>query len=640
MLTNEQKPLRVCNVSYLNSSAYRSFTEFAWFDYKETTPEACANKLLDSSVELALVPVAESIAHGGYQLFDYGIVANGPVRSVLVFCENPLESLDTIFLDSSSRTSVILLKILMHYLTAGERKQLDFIAVPAREALRQVGGSKGALVIGDLAFQHRREFRYQIDLAQWWKQATGLPFVFAAWAARPGIQKHECFANLGKAFERSVRLCHVYARAWADERHFDCDAAEDYVTRLIRYHIDLDAEHGLRMFAEIAASLNLLPQTEISFSKLAGEQEGIPLTSSEGEQKADLGPFTKAVGESAPLLLELSSSGKRLSISQAVKLAQEASIADLGLAAYKRRSILDPNRGVYYSTERIVQLTNVCTISCRFCASHTVPGTNTAFVLSGEEISAQVEQALSDGTRNIVVAAGVHPELTLEYFESLYCWIKSRYDVEIHALSTNEVIYLSKISGLGIESVLKRLKTAGLSSIPAYEGEFLVERVRRSLSHARANVEQWCEVHRLAHHLGLSSACSMLFGVGETWEERFIHLHRLRNLQDETGGFTHFILIPSFNTARTGDPRESTLNEYLQTLSLASLFLDNIDRIQSSWKFYGPSMAQISLFFGSNDFGSVRTHESPCSTAFDHYEADGETVRSYILESGFVPHIC
>ncbi|AKX94658.1 cyclic dehypoxanthine futalosine synthase [Moorella thermoacetica] len=329
--------------------------------------------------------------------------------------------------------------------------------------------------------------------------------------------------------------------------------------------------------------------------------------------------------------------GERLSFHEAERLYQEAGLLELGYLANLVRQKLHPEGTVTFVVDRNINYTNICVNACRFCAFYRLPGDPEGYLLSREEIGRKIEATLAAGGTQILMQGGLHPDLDLAWFEDLFSWIKSRYPVTLHSLSPVEIDDLARKEGLPVIEVLRRLKKAGLDSLPGGGAEILVDRVRGRVSPKKTGAARWLEVMRAAHALGMKSTATMVFGLGETMAERIAHLEAIRQLQDETGGFTAFIPW-SFQPGNTelGGVEAST-TEYLKLLALSRLYLDNIPNIQVSWVTQGTKVAQAALFFGANDFGSTMLEENVVRAAGASFRADREEILRCIQAAGFRP---
>jgi cyclic dehypoxanthinyl futalosine synthase len=335
--------------------------------------------------------------------------------------------------------------------------------------------------------------------------------------------------------------------------------------------------------------------------------------------------------------VSLSACFRRLSIEETLTLAASASLADLGLAADRRRNAMHPGRRVSYIVERNINYTNVCNVYCRFCAFYRAPGKPGGYVLSKAELAAKIDETVAAGGIQLLLQGGLNPELGIEYYEELFRWIKGRWPVNLHALSADEVWHIARVSHLTLPDTLARLVRAGMGSLPGAGAELLVDPVRRKIARLKCTSEEWLEVHREAHRQGIPSTCTMMFGVMESWHDRLLHLERLRRLQDETGGFTAFITWPYQQGELSLRSGNTSAAEYLRVQAVARLFLDNIPHLQSSWVTQGPSIGQIALNFGADDFGAVMFEENVVSAAGTTYRMTSDRIETQIRRAGYTP---
>jgi cyclic dehypoxanthinyl futalosine synthase len=331
--------------------------------------------------------------------------------------------------------------------------------------------------------------------------------------------------------------------------------------------------------------------------------------------------------------------GERLSRDAALKLYLEAPTALLGRLADGVRQRKHPDGLVTYIIDRNVNYTNVCVARCKFCAFYRPVGSPEGYTLGFDEIFRKIDETIQLGGGQLLLQGGHNPDVPLEWYEDLFRQVKARYPAfRLHALSPPEVIHISRLSRLPVPEVIARLVAAGLDSIPGGGAEILVDRVRQILNcYNKATADEWLDVMRQAHHAGLRTTATMMYGTVETVEERLEHLLRLRALQDETGGFTAFITW-SYQPQHTElGGIEATGVEYLRTLAIARLVLDNFDNVQASWVTQGGKVGQLSLAFGANDMGSVMIEENVVRAAGAEYCMDEFEVVRNIESAGFVP---
>ncbi len=344
-------------------------------------------------------------------------------------------------------------------------------------------------------------------------------------------------------------------------------------------------------------------------------------------------------GGSLATLLEKAASGGRLSRNEAHALYARAELFDLALAARTVRERLHPEPVVTYVADRNINYSNVCVCGCRFCAFYRAPEHPEAYVLGRDELGRKIRETLDLGGTQILLQGGHHPGLPLEWYEDLLRWIRKTYpSIHIHAFSPPEIAFFARISGCCTQEVITRLKAAGLHSIPGGGAEVLSNRARKAVSPNKCSADVWIDIMREAHQLGLKTTATMMFGHEETEEERLEHLFRLRELQDETGGFTAFIpwTFQPANTALAHIPTQPA-PAYLRLLALSRLVLDNFPNIQASWVTMGPEVAQLALSCGANDFGSLMIEENVVAAANVRFRMDRAAIHRVIEAAGFVP---
>jgi cyclic dehypoxanthinyl futalosine synthase len=330
--------------------------------------------------------------------------------------------------------------------------------------------------------------------------------------------------------------------------------------------------------------------------------------------------------------------GERLSRDEGISLLRDADLLSLGELADSTRRRLHPGGLVTYIIDRNINYTNVCTAQCAFCAFYRDLPAKDGYVLSKGEFSQKIDETLALGGEQILLQGGLHPDLGIEYYEELFAWIKSNYPkLWVHGLSPAEVKHICRVSKLSTEEAVRRLIAAGLDSIPGGGAEVLSNRVRNIIGIAKGSTEEWLEVMEVAQGQGLKTTATMMFGHVETLEERIDHLLHLRDLQDRTHGFTAFIAwtFQPENTALAGD--EVTSFQYLRTLAVARVMLDNFPNIQASWVTQGGKIGQMSLRFGANDFGSLMIEENVVSSAGAGFHLTEAEIARNIQGAGFAP---
>jgi cyclic dehypoxanthinyl futalosine synthase len=325
---------------------------------------------------------------------------------------------------------------------------------------------------------------------------------------------------------------------------------------------------------------------------------------------------------------------------EALDLFRSDDLIGLGMAADQVRRKLHPDGIVSYIIDRNINYTNFCTEYCSFCAFYRPMGHAEGYLHPKEVIFDKIQETLDLGGTGILMQGGLHPELKIEWYEDLLRSIKQRFNIWCHCFSAPEILNIAKVSGLSLYDTLARLKDAGLDSLPGGGAEILDDEVRRRISRLKSSVQDWIDVHRTCHALGLRTTATMMFGAGETIEQRMNHFDIVHQIQEETGGFTAFIPW-SFQRENTSLGRfvkeEATAVEYLKVLALSRLYLENILNIQSSWVTPGLKTCQLGLRFGGNDVGSIMIEENVVSAAGAHHRASEEELRRLIRDAGFVP---
>ncbi len=331
--------------------------------------------------------------------------------------------------------------------------------------------------------------------------------------------------------------------------------------------------------------------------------------------------------------------GHRLKRADAIQLLESDSLASIGKAANAVTTKLHPEQYRTYNIDRNINYTNICSAVCDFCAFYRGPKDPEGYVLDRSILLKKIEETVAIGGDQILLQGGMHPTLQLEWYEELLRDIKLQYpEVNVHGFSPPEIFHLTKVTKLPLLEILERLAAAGLGSLPGGGGEILVDRVRAAMTRGKVMTDDWLDVHRKWHSLGGRSTATMMFGHIETLAERIEHLDRLRELQDETGGFTAFICwsFQPDNTEMAHIPPSGAF-EYLKTQAVARLYLDNIPNIQSSWVTQGRDIGQLALLFGANDMGSLMLEENVVSAAGTVHHLTLEQMRSAISELGWEP---
>jgi cyclic dehypoxanthinyl futalosine synthase len=314
----------------------------------------------------------------------------------------------------------------------------------------------------------------------------------------------------------------------------------------------------------------------------------------------------------------------------------ERPLLELGALAAARAREAVPGGVVSYIVDRNINYTNICVTDCAFCAFYRRPGHAEGYVLSNEQVGAKIDEAKAIGAVQILMQGGHNPYLKLDYYTGLLDYIKTHHPIHVHGFSASELDIVARVEKVDISTVISELKAAGLDSVPGAGAEILVDEVRDRIAKKKIGTARWLEIHRAVHEQGLSSSATMMFGAGESRDDRIEHMIRVRDLQRETGGFTAFIpwTLQSDGTEMDGTPATSAA-EYLKTIAIARLVLDNVPNLQVSYVTQGPKVAQVALHFGCNDFGSLMMEENVVSaTGTDFIMPRAELVR-FIEGAGF-----
>ncbi len=613
--------LRLAGVGYLNARPlYEGLNRepaSARVRLELASPREVARMIAEDEADLGQVPVAGLASLGDARLVrGAAIGARGNVRTVALFASCPIDEVTDLLVDASSRTSVVLARLILRARRHGKEPRLH--ACPPAEAIAGIGGKIGALVIGDPALIIENRFSHRLDLGGAWLELTGLPFVFAAWGGRPGVLSAADEQLLVDSKTLGMSHRNAIADAHAEATGLDAAGLRAYLHESIRYELGDEEQRGLQRFFDDAGKAGLLPQATVRFF--------------DEDRRAS------AKQPSLDTLLARASAGERLSAAEGERLIGEAELFDLGLAADAVRRRKHPEGVVTYIVDRNVNYTNVCTTSCRFCAFYRPVGHPEGYVLTREVLGKKLQEVVDAGGVQILLQGGLNPELRIEWYEGLFRWMKSTYGLGLHALSPEEILHIARLEDLSVAKVLERLHAAGLDSVPGGGAEILVDRVRRKIAKAKCTSEDWLGVMRVAHHMGLRSSATMMYGTTDTARDRIGHLVKLRDLQDETGGFTAFFCWDYQHEKGTRIQAGDTgTHLYLRQQAMARIMLDNIAHVGASWVTQGPEIGQVALRFGADDFGSVMFEENVVSSAGTTFCIDAEAIEERIRAVGFKP---
>lgn len=616
--------VRLAAVSFLNTRPItygieRGLVGKDRFDLSFDLPSRCAAAVASGEADLALMPIASyATAESDLRIVPgVAIASRGPVRTVLLMGDVPWEKMETIFLDEASRTSQMLVRLLTHGRGLGPR----FESVAHDRIVDRIGGRKGALVIGDLCFAASERFPHVYDLGAEWTQRVGLPFLNAAWIGRPEVIRPRDVELLQESLALGLANRDEIARGFAERDGTDVELYRRYFHQNIHYGLGAAELCGAAAFFDRAHRAGILVRRPV-----------LKLYAGKVQRKV------VSAGRSVDSLLSDAASGARLSPAEGVRLYEAASVYDLGQAADLRRRQLHPAGVVTYIVDRNVNYTNACTTACQFCNFYRPPQDSRATTITRDELAQKLQETVDLGGVQVLLQGGVNPELGIAYYEDLFRWMKANFPLAIHGLSPEEIRFLSERESLSIPTVLERLIAAGLDSLPGGGAEILDDEVRKRISPRKCNVATWLEVMRQAHRLGLRTTATMVFGFGETAQQLVGHLDRIRDLEDETSGFTAFICW-SFQAEGTKLPLrdDTSATRYLRVLSLARLYLDNFPNLQVSWVTMGPAIGQAGLRFGGNDFGSAMIEENVVAQAGAVFKLSAADIERAIRAAGFEP---
>jgi len=633
--------LRIAAVSFLNARPITYGLERGLgedrFELSFELPSRCAQLLADGAVDVGLIPVA-AYAESPVPLRvvpGVAIASLGAVRTVLLVSERPWDELDEIALDGASRSSAALLKILCRERGLSPR----FREVAHDDVLGAASGRTGALVIGDAGFAAGEKYAHVVDLGAAWREATGLPFVYAVWAGRPDVLGADELGILQQSLSEGMIHRAEIARGWAEAAPHREGAPEDvyaparlerYLTENIRYRLGSEELSGVAAFFERGHAAGIF--RERARLRLYEQAHA----SAEARAPIHVRP---ARPHSIDTLLADAAAGARLSHEDGLRLYAEAPTLELGAAADARRRMLHAGNDVTYIIDRNVNYTNVCVTRCKFCNFYRPPTHKTeGYVLSREELAKKFQETVDLGGVQILLQGGLNPNLPLAWYEDLFRWMKANFPLAIHGLSPEEIRYIAELERMPIRTVIERLIASGLDSIPGGGAEILDDEIRYAISPLKCTTDVWLEVMRQGHALGLRTTATMVFGFGEEPRHIVNHLDRLRALQDQTSGFTAFICWPfQAEGTRLKLHDDTTAMRYLRVFALARLYLDNFPSLQVSWPTMGPEVGQVALRFGGNDFGSAMIEENVVSQAGAVFKLSAEDIERYIREAGFEP---
>ena len=595
-------------------------------DFVRGVPTDLNRMLLDESIDFGPISsIAYARDHCRLVLSRrLSISSFGAVDSIQLVTRRPLSEVRSVALTSQSATSVTLLKTMLKLRFGRDVDYGPLVGSPA-DALDSFDA---ALVIGDegltaLYFPFADTTCH--DLGELWREWTGLPMVYAVWAARQDFARdhrpellaveEELVRSMNYGREHLPEVVHSAAGHF----RFGVDCLTRYF-QVLHYDFPVDYQLGLRRFFELAHEAGEL--AEVPEFRFLDEVTAVPAGSSPRATRP-------SDGTGAP----------RMTDAEALSLLRSRDLLELGRRAHEMRLQKAPGDLATFIVDRNINYTNVCVSGCAFCAFQCAPGSADAYVLPRETILTKIQETIELGGTAVMLQGGLHPELDITYFEALFRAIKERFDITIHSLSPPEIAYIASVSGLSVRETLMRLRAAGLDSLPGGGAEILVDRVREQVAPGKASRDVWLGVMREAHRLGIPGTATMMFGSVETLEERVAHLRAIRDLQDETGGFRAFIpwTFQPGHTQLEGLTEKATGVDYLTTLAVSRLYLDNVANIQASWVTQGLEIGQVALRFGANDLGSTMIEENVVAATGLRVKVNRDDMVRAIRAAGFTP---
>lgn len=327
---------------------------------------------------------------------------------------------------------------------------------------------------------------------------------------------------------------------------------------------------------------------------------------------------------------------ERLTVKDGTELFKTGDLLELGERANKiRREKFGET--ITFIIDRNINYTNICKNECKFCAFFRKKNQQGAYLLTFDEILKKVRETVEAGGTQVMIQGGLHPDLPLSYYEEMLRLIKKNFDITIHSFTATEILYFAQKEGISVLDTLKRLQAAGLDSLPGGGAEILVDEVRKKISPKKIMTDDWLNVMKTAHSIGMESTATMVIGFGETYEQRIEHMEKIRNLQDETGGFRAFITwtYQPANTSLGGKKVHSV--DYMKTLAITRLYLDNIKHIQGSWVTQGERIGQLTPAFGADDLGSIMLEENVVKAAGTSFEMSVQKMVDLIKGAGKIP---
>ena len=551
--SRRRSKLRVANVSYLVGLPYAHLRELTFADYEENTAAENARKLHEGEVDVALMPIIEFALHGGYVGLDFGVVCQQRSDSMILYANSPVKELRTISLYEGAGSSVVLLRLLLDE---------KWMTVPRLVRERDSSRSRtlqpfeGRLEIHENMGVFHQHYRVATDLVAEWYHLTKLPFVPLVWATRPGTLTLEQYRAFHQRFHVGLKMREAVAQMKAPQIGVPAERLQQYLEHTLAYQFDETALAGFEEFIRRAAVHRILPDTpyrSATFTLL--------------DRKAK-----PAVGNrSVDRILQDAVEGKRIGISDGARLAKMAKLSDLGLVADMLRSKLTVDRSI----------------------SHLI--TIGANIDRPEALRAQLDEAVREGVSRVLLVVPDIEARGLGVYEGLLNYMKGDFGLSVEGFSVRDMLLLARQSNLLPQEVIRRLVTAGLDAVPAFGGGMLIDRFMRKESEG-LKAADWLHAMKWVHYFGAKSSCCMTVGPHETWEERILHLQKLRFFHGENPGFSYFFCEHS-----QAWKRPPPVELRLRALSIARIFLDNVPCVQSVSFQSHPTQGALSLCFGASE---------------------------------------
>jgi predicted solute-binding protein/2-iminoacetate synthase ThiH len=530
------RKIRISNISSLTSLPYRYLSEASFLDYREAPAAENARMLAEGEVDIALVPVTEFASHGGYVGFDFGLAGTSKIDSVFLFGQVPLSALKSICLDMHSCSSVYLLRlILLEKLT----RQPHLVRLRHEALLENISGNVGCLVTGDMALTARGKYPFEMDLAEEWHRLTRKPFVFSVWAARPEILTRDLDQKLNKLFNKALLAGESLISDVEESLPLSKVEAVKHISRTVTYRLDNECKSGLSEFFRRAHERNLLPSEPYQTARY-GLLGGLTIT----------GGSSRAVDS----ILDDAINGRRISVAEACKLTEEAALSDLALASDIARKKVSDLRGVEFEID-----------------------VGRAEALAPKLIKEKISHLTKKGCGPRLIRLGIEAPQNWEdliCLENIVSDIRKLTNASIEAISIPQILWLAAKTGRHVREIVSRLVSAGVSHLPAVGGEILVDKIRRLEGQGLFTAWEWLNVVKWGHRFGAQAGAGVRVDVADTWSDRFLHLHKLRNLQDETPGFRSLTFLPPQSPERQVSPEVE-----FRFHMVARLFLDNFGRL-------------------------------------------------------------